>query len=79
MYKKKIVFTATTIPALSKFLDWFWHRLVFVQQLAEYQNRQKEDKQNEVTRRSKNLKEAAVDITPQNKSHFIWSDAKNLD
>jgi hypothetical protein len=50
-----------------------------VQQLAEYQNRQKEDKQHEVDRRSKQLKEQAVDITPQNKTKFLWSDAKNLD
>ena len=50
-----------------------------MQQLAEYQNRQKEDKLNEAVRRSKNLKETPVDITPQNKTKFLWSDAKNLD
>jgi hypothetical protein len=66
-----------SLPLVS---SWFNQQIVvFLQQLAEYQNRQKEDKQHEVDRRSKQLKEQAVDITPQNKNKFLWSDAKNLD
>ena len=47
--------------------------------MAEYQNRLKEDKSHETARRTKNLKESPVDITPPNKGKFLWSDAKNLD
>ena len=80
MYKKKIVFSAATVPALGKFIQTFKHcSIVLINQLAEYQNRQKDDKQAEGSRRAKSLGEAPVDITPQNKSRFLWSDAKNLD
>ena len=52
--------------------------LVFVQQCAEYQQRGREDKEVEVQRRQQKLSENPVDITPLNKSHFLWSDAKDL-
>ena len=68
MYKKKIVFSLATIPAT-----------VFVQQLAQYQQRAREDKENETQRRSVSLNLAPVDITPKNKGHFLWSSSKNLD
>lgn len=68
MYKKKIVFSAFTLPAL-----------VFVQQCAEYQQRQREDKEHEAQRRNKKLKAAPVDITPLNGGRFLWSDVNSLD
>lgn len=52
--------------------------LVFVQQCAEYQQRGREDKENEVERRGRLLKEIPVDITPANHGHFLWSDEKDL-
>jgi hypothetical protein len=55
MYKKKIIFSMATLPAL-----------VFVQQCAEYQQRGREDKESEVERRNRLLKEEPVDITPAN-------------
>ena len=68
MYAKKIVFSAATAPAL-----------VFLHQLAEYQNRRGEEKRGEADRRQQILKQAPVDITPANKGKHIWSEAANID
>ena len=47
MYKKKIVFSFATVPVI-----------VFVQQLAEYQQRAKDEKNHENERRAKALLDA---------------------
>jgi len=49
-----------------------------VHQLAEYQGRHREDKEAESARRQKSLSEAPVDITPDNKGAFPWSESKDL-
>ena len=51
---------------------------VFIQQLAEYQQRKRDDKIHEADRRRKTLSEDPVDITPKNKGAFPWT-GKNLD
>lgn len=53
---------------------------MFVHQCAEYQNRRGEEKKTESTRRTTNLSQAPVDITPVNKAQHVWTESKdNLD
>ena len=51
---------------------------VLVQQAAEYQKRQADDKKHEVQRRSSQLTQEPVDITPKNGGQHIWSGVENL-
>ena len=62
MYSKKIAFSFFTVPAM-----------VLAHQGYEFQNRRKEDKETENTRRTTLLQSAAVDITPMNKGAFPWT------
>jgi cytochrome oxidase assembly protein ShyY1 len=62
MYKKKIVFSLVSVPAL-----------VFTHQLREYQTRHREDKTHEIERRSKALAQKPIDITPKNGASFLWA------
>eukprot|EP00347_Sterkiella_histriomuscorum_P024163 403332087 len=51
-----------------------------MQQAMNYQTRRAEDKTIESERRTKNLEQAPVDITPQNGKNFFWSNGKqNID
>ena len=63
MYKRKVYFTALTMPAL-----------VFMQQAADYQKRRSDDKLAENERRDKLFKSEPVDITPRNRGGFPWSE-----